>query len=195
MRRPSSKIAAKQSNNRSCERCRAALLSQNIGPGRPPRYCDQCRPQRRSKQTQQLALTCRFCAREFHFCRRGRGRLPGFCSPKCRSRAGEAGRTRLKRTCTQCAGKFVTVEKTQRCCSPACGRKARDATRAAKSRAGRRRTCETCGATFTMRHHLSGKALRGEVREGLFCSRPCQATRRRAMARERLAIRDLFCEA
>lgn len=192
MRQPSSEIAAEQSNNRSCKRCGGELeLSQKSGPGRPPVYCEQCRRRRQRKQIKR-ALQCRFCEQEFRYVQRGRRAVPAFCSPRCRGRAREADRPRLMKSCTQCCTEFFTTNNCRRCCSAACGVKARDAIRATKARAHRRRTCKICGGVFVMRHHLSGKALRGEVREGMFCSRECLALHRRVIARGRCAIGDLF---
>jgi hypothetical protein len=46
------------------------------------------------------------------------------------------------------------------------------ASRTANAMARRQRTCEQCGAGFTMAN-LSGKARAGRSQEGRFCSRPC----------------------
>lgn len=63
-------------------------------------------------------------------------------------------------------------------CSRACMWEYQRKIRAEASEAKRRRVCETCGKTFIM-HWQSGKANRGEVKEGRFCSRKCRGESQR----------------
>lgn len=63
-----------------------------------------------------------------------------------------------------------------------------DITREANAKARRTRVCEQCGVSFVMRSP-SGKARRGEVQEGRFCSRACSAETVRIYATEAEAQR------
>lgn len=69
--------------------------------------------------------------------------------------------------CAHC-GKPLNKDQ-EKYCSRSCMREAW----AAASEAKRRRVCKMCGKEFTMRHP-SGKANKGEVEEGQFCSRKCR---------------------
>jgi len=70
-------------------------------------------------------------------------------------------------------------------CSRACMWESQRKIRAEASEAKRRRVCETCGKTFIM-HWQSGKANRGEVKEGRFCSNKCKWEAQRKPVESRL---------
>jgi 5-methylcytosine-specific restriction endonuclease McrA len=77
--------------------------------------------------------------------------------------------------CVMCAAPFQSRQSKATycpaCCGPARIAKAH-ATRTANAMARRRRTCEHCGAAFTMRNP-SGAARPGKANEGKYCSRAC----------------------
>lgn len=80
-------------------------------------------------------------------------------------------------TCIQC-GKELTKKGQHKYCSRVCmyihlGKARKDI-----SESKRQRICETCGKEFLMRQP-SGKALKGEVIEGRFCSNECKGIARR----------------
>lgn len=98
--------------------------------------------------------------------------------------------------CKQC-GKGLTSRHQTKYCSRACmheylGRKRKEA-----SEAKRRRVCRVCGKEFIM-HHPSGKANRGEVKEGQFCSRACRGKWRSGLSMPKVGgykvgeIRQIF---
>ena len=74
--------------------------------------------------------------------------------------------------CLQCGGK-LTKKWQAKYCSRECMWKYQRKRRAEASEAKRSRVCEMCGKEFIM-HNPSGKARRGEVREGRFCSKRCK---------------------
>lgn len=87
------------------------------------------------------------------------------------------------RQCVACGEPFRTGRKRTRCCVR-CANAVSQSVRLANSEARRQRICEVCCNPFVMRSP-SGKARRGEVREGRFCSRVCAATWfRRVSARQ-----------
>ena len=79
---------------------------------------------------------------------------------------------RGKMNCLQCGGK-LTKKWQAKYCSRECMWKYQRKRRAEASEAKRSRVCEMCGKEFIM-HNPSGKARRGEVREGRFCSKRCK---------------------
>lgn len=74
--------------------------------------------------------------------------------------------------CHNC-GKELTKKKQHKYCSHACMWEGQRKERKEASDAKLHRVCETCGKDFIM-HTPSGKARRGEVKEGRFCSRKCR---------------------
>ncbi len=86
------------------------------------------------------------------------------------------------RDCAICGNQVAAKSKTTITCSARCAQKLSHWSRSAHSAACRTKTCEECGQTFVVRPP-SGKARRGEVSEGRFCSRACRgASARRAAA-------------
>jgi len=71
-------------------------------------------------------------------------------------------------------GEELTGKHQKKYCSVDCQKKDRSRQSAEK----RKRICKVCGKEFTM-HWLSGKAKKGEVKEGQFCSRECKWNARR----------------
>jgi hypothetical protein len=82
------------------------------------------------------------------------------------------------KTCVVCGVAFRPRTGRQEACGLVCGRalakQRSDVARAANAKARRARVCEQCGTSF-IAANPSGKARRGEVREGRFCSRKCAA--------------------
>ena len=133
-----------------------------------------------------IESSCRRCSEKFSTTIRGAGRPPLFCSDACRVDARRNPNRKIRtRVCAICGQTFETT-KSSECCSRPCGQKLAkqrsDAARKANAEERRRRLCVSCGAVFVMRNP-SGRARRGEAREGRFCSRRCRdmaATRRPA---------------
>lgn len=143
----------------------------------------------------QWTMRCKQCRQPFEVRQRGRGRHPVFCSSLCASRWRRKHQPSSSHRCVECGAVFAS-DRERKCCSPACASALRirgnTATRARKVRLRRSRVCEHCRQPFIMRHHRSGRALRGETAEGRFCSRDCAAWWLRSVAREGRALRDLF---
>jgi len=138
--------------------------------------------------------TCKSCEREFLITRvpNRRGRDPGFCSPRCRAAARAKYRRLHGAVCEQCQCPFETRSPRQRFCSLTCSARASAAPRRAAVLIARQRMCAQCNRQFTLSHGPSGRALRGEVDEGRFCSRRCAAAWRSARVRASKAAGDLF---
>lgn len=92
--------------------------------------------------------------------------------------------------CIVCGHDFSPKYRTTRCCGPACTLKQRHITRSANARVRNERRCQHCGLSF-QRRNPSGKARRGEVNEGRYCSRKCVNAQRKVAAqlREQIAKR------
>ena len=103
-------------------------------------------------------LICSYCGKEYKA-----SYVPKvpYCSTECRKRDNT-------KVCPVCGKAFMPHRKTQMYCSKKCA----DEQRHQESSARRTRTCEVCGKEFVM-PHPSGKANRGAVKEGRFCSRKC----------------------
>lgn len=113
------------------------------------------------------------------------------------------------RSCVECGAAFVTSNVRTICCGRVCGnlrgKRRGDEARAANTVARLTRECKACGTSFVM-PGPNGKALRGEVNAGQFCSRRCahggvvyasrldsrRARKQRRKARERGATIELF---
>jgi hypothetical protein len=148
-------------------------------------------------------LRCKQCTKRFRIEHRTRGRFPRFCSTECRLANRRSRRKATKPyakqiVCLTCGEPCTVRDSRVRTCSVVCGQRlaaklSREATAALRKRqreetaAKRGRACEGCGRPFEMRKP-SGKARRGEVREGRFCSRSC----RDAWQRGRQPQPDLF---
>lgn len=100
-----------------------------------------------------------------------------------------SGKISRQKLCTNCVNAFVMQRCGQRCCSEECGKERMRVGRLKSGRtSGERkhkegvakytRTCRQCGTGFVMRKP-SGKALRGRVEEGQFCSNKCKFAARR----------------
>lgn len=74
--------------------------------------------------------------------------------------------------CAEC-GKELTGKHKSKYCSRDCMWVYQRRERAIASEAKRTRICETCGKEFVM-PYMSGKAKRGEIQSGLYCSRKCR---------------------
>lgn len=83
--------------------------------------------------------------------------------------------------CIVCGEGFHPKNKVAKCCGPACRLRQRHLTRSANARLRNVRTCERCGCRF-QRRNPSGKARKGLVQEGRFCSRVCSAAAIRVYA-------------
>lgn len=68
-----------------------------------------------------------------------------------------------------CGNRFVPKRENQRYCSKKC----QHIQRKIDSEAKRKRICKNCGREF-ISHFKGGKGYKGEVNEGLFCSRDCR---------------------
>jgi len=104
-------------------------------------------------------LICSYCGKEYKA-----SYVPKvpYCSTECRKRDNT-------KVCPVCGKAFMPHRKTQMYCSKKCA----DEQRHQESSARRTRTCEVCGKEFVM-PHPSGKARRGEIRAGMFCSNKCR---------------------
>ena len=168
-----------------------------------------------------VALRCDECGSIFSHITAARGRLPRSCSDACRQvrrnqhdRAAYVPRPRVytrtihSLTCVECNLPFRSNDRRKSCCSQACGwrvaRRKQNLWRAREAAKRHARTCKTCGRAFTM-SRPSGKANRGLINEGQFCSRECAGNakgwpsyeeRRRAIKRMRRRAtfkpRDVF---
>lgn len=78
------------------------------------------------------------------------------------------------RDCAICGVEFVPRFPKTVTCGRVCGKRLADWSRSAAYLAARARQCQHCGVTFVMASP-SGKAMKGQVTEGRFCSRKCQA--------------------
>jgi len=146
-----------------------------------------------------IAVQCLMCGATFETTREGRGRYPRFCSPECRAarkakhvrRYAAEGRYPVRRgtrrlrqkICAVCGEAFATIKARTQCCGTECGSILARASRSANARGRRLRRCESCGSEFLARSP-SGRARRGETREGRFCSRRCAAAARRSWRAE-----------
>lgn len=133
-----------------------------------------------------IALQCEECRAAFSYVVRRCGRRPRTCSPEChairrrnwnranghRYRSAAPRPKTHKRDCAICSAPFLTSNLNTRTCGLACGKRLAASTKRAKTIARRTRSCELCGRSFVM-HKPSGKARKGNVREGRFCSRRC----------------------
>jgi hypothetical protein len=90
-----------------------------------------------------------------------------------------------------CGAEFTTIAHASIACA-SCANALSQMVRAANVTERRRRTCEKCTKPFVA-GHPSGKALRGEVNEGRFCSRRCALRWRNH--RPQTGQGNLFCEA
>lgn len=101
-----------------------------------------------------------------------RGKPPIYCGDECRRAARASRRARqYERVCIRCGLFFSTTCRASVACT-GCANAFSQIVRTANAIARLQRTCEQCGVSFIMRN-ASGKARRGEVREGRFCSRRC----------------------
>lgn len=132
-----------------------------------------------------VSIDCLVCNTAFSATRQSRGRLPRFCSEKCRrarkamqgaSRAKPGARPLHRKSCAICGEAFTTTNPKTVCCGPAHGfvllHRRSAATRKARRAERDARICQNCGAGFVARNP-SGKARKGLTREGQFCSRRC----------------------
>lgn len=85
--------------------------------------------------------------------------------------------------CDYCGIEYDTKKHGAKYCSRPCMWADQREKRKAASEAKRKRICQWCGKEFIM-HAPSGKATRGEVKEGLFCSRKCRGLNTRAKERK-----------
>lgn len=77
--------------------------------------------------------------------------------------------------CSVCSTSFIPNRyAAKKTCGPICTRRQAHLTRSANAKLRNARTCEQCGMEF-QRRNPSGKARRGESKEGRFCSRGCSA--------------------
>jgi hypothetical protein len=89
---------------------------------------------------------------------------------------------------------FCGIELTRKTQKKYCSVPCQKAHRSELTRKERIRICETCGKEFVM-HKLSGKAKRGEVKEGRFCSRKCKwAAQRKPAASGPIKERTWHCK-
>lgn len=93
----------------------------------------------------------------------------------------------ITRHCNYCGKEYRTTSPNSHYCS----RKCQSELRLKESEAKRRRVCQWCGKSFIMRQP-SGKAYRGEVKEGLFCSRECRGLSMQAREKESSEMQGLF---
>lgn len=77
-------------------------------------------------------------------------------------------------TCVVCSVEFVRKNLSAVTCGRVCGNRLSQISRSANAAERRTRQCASCGVTFVA-HKWSGKALRGEVVEGTYCSSVCRA--------------------
>lgn len=133
-----------------------------------------------------ITLQCEECRASFPYVVHSCGRYPRTCSPEChavrrrnwnranghRYRTAEPRPKIHKGNCAICFASFEASNLRTRTCGPTCSKRLADSTKRAKSIARRMRNCELCGQSFVA-HKPSGKAYRGKVREGRFCSRRC----------------------
>lgn len=106
-------------------------------------------------------LSCSYCGKEYEA--RYITKTP-YCSRECRKR----DKTKV---CPVCGKSFISPgqRRSQVYCSKKCAYEQKHRESAAK----RTRICEICGKEFVMRS-MSGKANRGEIRAGIFCSIKCR---------------------
>lgn len=143
-------------------------------------------------QSKLLILTCAHeeCGQQFEWVKK-RGRVPSYCSPKCKLRAYQLrnpGCFQRSRSCLICGETFSARSSSQKTCSPDCSRSLRLVTlkeisrRTYVPRAPRPdAVCEACGET-------TPQAKTGPPRR--WCSR-CRATQEdeRTRRRHRPAVR------
>lgn len=87
-------------------------------------------------------------------------------------------RPTYEKNCTKCGNVFQTKRKQTQFCSGRCATfvKAVETTR--RSEQKRKRNCGCCGTEF-IALHPSGKAMRGQAKWGLYCSRKCAGQAKR----------------
>jgi len=140
-----------------------------------------------------VEIACIVCGTSFATTRSSRGRLPRFCSTVCRhkrrakqhqqyrdeGRYPPPRRRPIAKTCVICKQAFETTNRETVCCGLECGfqlsHRLSAATRTARRIERDARICQHCGLGFVARN-ASGKARRGQSREGQFCSRRCAAS-------------------
>jgi 5-methylcytosine-specific restriction endonuclease McrA len=118
---------------------------------------------------------CSWCQAAFNYEKAGAGRFRRQCSTECVV-ASRAPPKMFKRECVECSASFETPNAKTVCCGTECGRvrgkRLGDIGRAAAASKKLSRVCEQCSKSFVMRNP-SGKARKGLVVEGRFCSRAC----------------------
>lgn len=132
-------------------------------------------------------LPCAMCGQQFTFTVKSKGRYQRYCSIACRhqrirQQVRRPGTRRAHdKTCIECGAAFSTPNASTACCSRECGwkrgKRRQDEWRAEQARKRHARICESCGSQFVMRRP-SGKANRGIVLEGQFCSRECAGSQK-----------------
>lgn len=86
-----------------------------------------------------------------------------------------------QRDCAICGVEFAQRFPKTVTCGKGCGKRLADWSRSAAYLAARARQCQHCGVTFVMASP-SGKAMKGQVTEGRFCSRKCMGDAQRVYA-------------
>jgi 5-methylcytosine-specific restriction endonuclease McrA len=127
--------------------------------------------------------TCRFCQKTFAL-PGTRGCSTPYCSRECKDAykpllpgpgSGVARGPRLSvKECLACGVVFQPRIRKVNACGVVCAKVLAHKTRTANAYARRERQCKQCGVVFVM-PTLGGKAARGEVEAGIYCSRQCSA--------------------
>ena len=158
----------------TCLECGAIYESKMKRPG----YCSPACKYATQKRRNQSGKTkhvghkngeyrqCPICGKKYHvteyFIKKG---WKNYCSKECQKKASE----RVCK-CWNCGRDIVTTKSDER---HFCSRECQSLWRRKESEKKRTRICQWCGKEFVM-SPPSGKANKGEVQEGLFCSRECR---------------------
>lgn len=129
-------------------------------------------------------LACAVCEDPFDHWKSGPGRLPKFCSDRCRkiahhqqTAASQRGRKQIRprnieRECVVCSAAFSTSNASTVTCGRVCGNVKAHRARMTSAAVKRARICEQCNASFREMSRSSRQIAEGKRQR--FCSRACR---------------------